>query len=212
MGRNIQDIHRKTGRHGIISATDPRHPHVTWPNGVRVAINIVLNYEEGAEYSWLEDGKNDKLGRIQHSQTARGVARSRNGDAFRIWFARRHLASRPAVRSLQMCPSRCSGCAVCLGERIPRCGRLDECARPRSSGSRVALAGIFDRQPGRRRAAYRRKQWRSTPRVTGQRPLGWNTRSYPQPSIPGTPRRAGGWLPSIIQILVTDDLPYFHRS
>jgi len=41
-----------------------RHvPEVTWPGGARVAINIVLNYEEGAEYSLADgDGVNDAWG------------------------------------------------------------------------------------------------------------------------------------------------------
>ena len=38
-------------------------PKVIWPNGAKVAINLVLVYEEGAEYSWLEDnGRNDNWG------------------------------------------------------------------------------------------------------------------------------------------------------
>jgi hypothetical protein len=30
-------------------------PRVTWPNGARVAISLVVNYEEGAE-NLLQDG------------------------------------------------------------------------------------------------------------------------------------------------------------
>ncbi|HEY0121836.1 MAG TPA: polysaccharide deacetylase, partial [Rhizobium sp.] len=40
----------------------PKPPVVNWPGGVKLAINLVLNYEEGAEYSWLEDGRNDNWG------------------------------------------------------------------------------------------------------------------------------------------------------
>lgn len=41
-----------------------RHvPPVTWPGGAKVAVNIVLNYEEGAEYSISDgDGINDSWG------------------------------------------------------------------------------------------------------------------------------------------------------
>src|SRR5260370_287035 len=38
-------------------------PFVVWPDGAKVAINLVLVYEEGSEYSWLEDnGRNDNWG------------------------------------------------------------------------------------------------------------------------------------------------------
>src|SRR5580698_4744728 len=38
-------------------------PRVIWPHGAKVAINLVLVYEEGSEYSWLEDdGRNDNWG------------------------------------------------------------------------------------------------------------------------------------------------------
>lgn len=34
-------------------------PKVTWPNGANVAVNLVVNYEEGSEYSFDRDGQND---------------------------------------------------------------------------------------------------------------------------------------------------------
>ena len=43
-----------------------RHiPRVRWPDGARVAVNIVLNYEEGSEYTHpAGDGQNDGLAEI----------------------------------------------------------------------------------------------------------------------------------------------------
>jgi len=34
-------------------------PSVEWPGGAKVAVNLVVNYEEGSEYSFDEDGEND---------------------------------------------------------------------------------------------------------------------------------------------------------
>ena len=34
-------------------------PKVEWPNGANVAVNLVVNYEEGSEYSFDRDGEND---------------------------------------------------------------------------------------------------------------------------------------------------------
>src|ERR1700686_2888536 len=46
-----------------------RVPRVHWPGEARVAINIVVNYEGGSEYSYpLGDGRNESL-----AESARGI-------------------------------------------------------------------------------------------------------------------------------------------
>ena len=38
----------------------PNPPHPKWPGGARVALNFVMNYEEGSEYSMMDkDGVSD---------------------------------------------------------------------------------------------------------------------------------------------------------
>ena len=32
----------------------PNPPRVEWPNGARIAVSVVVNYEEGSEYSVLD--------------------------------------------------------------------------------------------------------------------------------------------------------------
>ena len=46
-----------------------RHaPRVRWPDDARVAINLVVNYEEGSEYSYpAGDGRNDGLTEVIYS-------------------------------------------------------------------------------------------------------------------------------------------------
>ena len=34
----------------------PEPPRVTWPGGALVAVNLVVNHEEGGEYSLADDG------------------------------------------------------------------------------------------------------------------------------------------------------------
>lgn len=41
-------------------------PAVVWPNGARVVISVVINYESGAEYSYDEDGRNDTWGEYSY--------------------------------------------------------------------------------------------------------------------------------------------------
>jgi peptidoglycan/xylan/chitin deacetylase (PgdA/CDA1 family) len=44
-----------------------RPPAGTWPNGATVALNVVLNIEEGAERSYSEDGVNEGLGEVSRA-------------------------------------------------------------------------------------------------------------------------------------------------
>jgi peptidoglycan/xylan/chitin deacetylase (PgdA/CDA1 family) len=40
-----------------------RHvPRIEWPDGAKLALNVVVNYEEGSERSFLRDGRNEGLG------------------------------------------------------------------------------------------------------------------------------------------------------
>ncbi len=49
-------------------------PDVHWPNGARLAVNFVLNYEEGSEYSMQDgDGRTDAaLSEVATSRVPRG--------------------------------------------------------------------------------------------------------------------------------------------
>ena len=36
-------------------------PHPKWPGDARIALNIVMNYEEGSEYQFEVDGESEKV-------------------------------------------------------------------------------------------------------------------------------------------------------
>lgn len=75
-----------------------RPPQITWPNGRLVAVNLVVCYEEGSEYSLFEgDGHSDGCG--ESVVGAGRHPRPRHRNAFRIWQPRRHLAHRQAART-----------------------------------------------------------------------------------------------------------------
>ena len=59
-----------------------RHaPRVVWPDNAKVAVSLVMNYEEGSEYSYpAGDERNEGLGEIPYSMDA-GVPRPRDGVA-----------------------------------------------------------------------------------------------------------------------------------
>ena len=40
----------------------PNPPVVKWPNGARIAVSVVVNYEEGSEYSLLDGDPHGETG------------------------------------------------------------------------------------------------------------------------------------------------------
>lgn len=58
-------------------------PAVRWPDDAGVVVSVVLNYEAGSEYSYLDDGRNDSWG--EHSdQVGPQGARPRHRDPLRV--------------------------------------------------------------------------------------------------------------------------------
>src|SRR5438477_11235088 len=47
--------HRRTVGYGL----NPPHPH--WPGEARIAVNFVINYEEGSEYNVYDDGFSEAI-------------------------------------------------------------------------------------------------------------------------------------------------------
>ena len=70
-------------------------PKVTWPGGARIAISLVVNYEEGSELAVGDGDANPErvLSEIGGAAVAGGQARSRHGDDVRVRRARRLLAA-----------------------------------------------------------------------------------------------------------------------
>ena len=52
----------------------PNPPVVAWPNGAKIAVSVVVNYEEGSEYSILDGDPRGKLRENLHP-----TSRSKNG-------------------------------------------------------------------------------------------------------------------------------------
>ena len=72
-------------------------PKVRWKDGARVAVQIVVNVEEGSEKTFaMGDGTND--GYHEFPGRRRGAARPRGRVVLRVRLARRHLAALPGLR------------------------------------------------------------------------------------------------------------------
>jgi peptidoglycan/xylan/chitin deacetylase (PgdA/CDA1 family) len=181
----------------------PNPPRVTWPGGAKVAINLVLNYEEGSEYSWMEDGRNDNWGEynIPVSPPVRDLGTETHfeyGSRAGIWRLAR-LFDRHAI------PVTVSACAVAL-ERNPA---VVEWMNARGHdllghGLRWSEVSSLPREQEERElheavALYRK--------LTGQRPLSWNCRSFPSTNTRDLLVREGEFL--YHSDPCNDDLPYF---
>jgi peptidoglycan/xylan/chitin deacetylase (PgdA/CDA1 family) len=181
----------------------PNPPRVTWPGGVKVAINLVLNYEEGAEYSWLDDGRNDNWGEynLPSSPPVRDLGTETHfeyGSRAGVWRLAR-LFDRTGI------PVTVSACAVAL-ERNPA---VVDWMKARGHdllghGLRWTEFSTMDRAEEERQlhealALYTK--------LTGARPPGWNSRSFPSVNTRDLIVREGGFL--YTSDACNDDLPYF---
>jgi peptidoglycan/xylan/chitin deacetylase (PgdA/CDA1 family) len=168
-----------------------------------VAINVVLNYEEGAEYSWLEDGKNDNWGEynIPNSPNLRDLGTETHfeyGSRAGVWRLAR-LFDRYNI------PVTVSGCAVAL-EKNPA---VVDWMKAR--GHDLLGHGLrwleYSTTSREEEEQHIREAVTLYTKLTGQRPLGWNTRSYPSVNTRDLVVQEGGFL--YYSDPCNDDLPYF---
>ncbi|MBV9858615.1 MAG: polysaccharide deacetylase family protein [Alphaproteobacteria bacterium] len=182
------------------SPPDPR-----WPEGARVAVSIVVNFEEGAEYS-IADGDDENEAVYEIEQRLAGQpdpaidSHFEYGSRAGWWRVMEVLARYGAVATVSA-----SGRAV---ERLPMLA-VDAIRR----GHEVAAHGwrweshhALDEATERERIARTVAAIRE---AAGTRPLGWHTRS---PASYRTRRllvEEGGFLYD--SDAYNDDLPYFVR-
>lgn len=181
----------------------PRPPFVTWPGGAKLAVNIVLNYEEGSEYSWLEDGRNDNWGEynIPESAPVRDLGTETHfeyGSRAGVWRLAR-LFDRYDV------PITVSACAVAL-ERNPEVANWMN-----RRGHDLLGHGLrwreYSTMPREEEARELEQAIALYQKVAGKRPVGWNCRSFPSVNTRDLIVQEGGFL--YYSDPCNDDLPYF---
>ena len=180
-------------------------PDPKWPGGARVAVQFVLNYEEGSEYS-IPDG--DGFSETSLSESQSGIAHGTRdltvesvyefGSRVGFWrildlFAERRL------------PLTVFACALAL-ERHPEAARAiveaghDVCCH----GWRWAKHWLLDEEEERRQI---RKAVASLERTLGSRPLGWYCRYAPGVNTRRLVVEEGGFLYD--SDAYNDELPYW---
>lgn len=182
----------------------PRIPSVTWPNDAYVALNFVINYEEGAEYTWSEDnGRGELLGEFP-SSVPRGQRDLRTESIFEygsragIWRLLR-LFDRYGVKVTVFAS------AMAL-ERNPQVGTWIASSghEPCGHGWRWSEHWHFDRAEEKRRILAAVD---AIERICGQRPRGWNCRNSATVHTRELLVEVGGFVYD--SDAYNDDLPYF---
>lgn len=182
-----------------------RHtPAVRWPGDARLVVNIVVNYESGAEYSLPDgDGRNDSWGEYSYQigPEVRDLGTETHfefGSRAGIWRLAR-LFDRYRV------PVTIGACAQAL-ERNPEVAHwlTDAGHDMLAHGYRWSEVSQLTRQ---QQDDDLRRAVDSIRRLTGERPLGWYCRSFPSVYTRELVVAEGGFLYD--SDASNDELPYF---
>ena len=179
-------------------------PRVTWPGGAQVAINLVLVYEEGAEYS-IPDGDARSDGWGEYADAAPAGIRDLGSETHYEYGRRAGIWRLARLVHGYGVEATVSAAAVAL-ERNP-----EVAAWLRESGHDLLGHGwrwneVFTLTREEEREHLHRAI-ESYLRLLGQRPLGWNSRSFPSVHTRSLVAEEGGFV--YYSDPCNDDLPYF---
>ena len=179
-------------------------PQVRWPGDARIAVSVVVNYEEGAEYSLLDgDAHHETNGEVPSPvppQQRDLVNESffEYGSRVGVWRLL-DLLDKYQVSSTFYC------CALAL-ERNPEVAKeiAERGHEVCGHGYRWEEYHLMDREAERQAID---KTVASLAQTTGQRPLGWFTRYGPSLHTRELVVDEGGFIYD--SGAMNDDLPYF---
>ena len=179
-------------------------PKVTWPNNSRLALQIVLNYEEGAENNILHGDKYSEtfLSEIVEAKPIKG--RHMNMESFYEYGSRRGFWRLHNLFQTKKIPITIFGVAMAL-ER-----NLDICEAIKKANYEVACHGWrwIDYQNVKKTVEkkHMKKAIKTIKKIFGERPLGWYTGRC-SPNTRDLVFDDGGFLYDSDSY--SDDLPYW---
>ena len=181
-------------------------PDPKWPGGARLAVNFVLNYEEGSEYS-VPDGDGASESILSEASLGAGLGKRRDlaiesiyeyGSRAGFWRILRTFAERDVPMTIY-------GCALALERNPPAAKAIaaagyDICCHGWRWIEHYKLSAAEERQ-------HIRRAIKSLERTIGQRPLGWYCRYGPSVNTRRLVVEEGGFLYD--SDCYNDDLPYW---
>ncbi|MBI3966423.1 MAG: polysaccharide deacetylase family protein [Chloroflexi bacterium] len=180
----------------------PTPPKIEWPNGARICVSVVINYEEGAEYSLLDGTRRESAGEVAspvpvHLRDLNMESMFEYGSRAGVWRLLR-LLDRYEI------PCTFFGSALAL-ERNPHVAKAiaqrgDE---PCGHGYRWEEYHDMPREQERERI---RMTVESIQKSVGERPLGWFPRYGPSINSRELLAEAGFLYDNLA---FNDDLPYY---
>jgi allantoinase len=182
----------------------PNPPVVQWPNEARIAVSVVVNYEEGSEYSLLDGDPRGETSGESPSNVPIGERDLANESFFEygsragVWRIMREF-DRYDIKGTFFC------CALAL-ERNPQVGPeiIRRGHEVMGHGNRWEEYYRMDRDTEREAI---KQAVESITRTTGQRPLGWYTRYGPSVNTRELVVEEGGFIYDCNAY--NDDLPYY---
>lgn len=180
-------------------------PVLAWPTGATLAVNLVVNYEEGSEYALSHgDERQETLGEWGSKEFPPGVRNLANESFFeygsRVGFWRlMNIFNKHQVKATF------GVCALAL-EKNPDAARAITAAGHEvcSHGYRWEEHYLMSREQEKERI---RLAVESLERTTGKRPQGWYCRTSPSVNTRELLLAEGGFLYD--SDAYNDDLPYF---
>ena len=181
-------------------------PAADWPGGARIAVSLVVNYEEGSEYSTLDgDAHHETNGEVP-SPVPPGD-RDLNNESFFEYGSRVGVWRLLELFRRYATPATFYCCALAV-ERNPELGREITAQGHEVCGHGYRWEEYHLMEREQERAAIARTV-ESLERTTGQRPVGWFTRYGPSLNTRELVAEHGGFLYDSIGM--NDDLPYYAR-
>ena len=179
-------------------------PLVEWPGGARIAVSVVVNYEEGSEYSTLDgDPRGETIGESPSPVLAgqRDLANEsffEYGSRVGVWRILNTLDEFEVNSTFY-------ACALAL-ERNPQLGPEIVRRGHEVMGHGNRWEEYYNMDRDTERAAIR-SAVESITKSTGQRPLGWYTRYGPSVNTRDLVVEEGGFVYD--SNAYNDDLPYY---
>ena len=179
-------------------------PAIEWPNGARIAVSLVVNYEEGAEYSLLDGDDHHEANNEVPSPIPPGQRDLYNESFFEygsrvgVWRLL-DMFDRHGVKSTFYC------CAQAM-ERNPEVAR-EITARGHEPCGHCYRWSEVHRMSREEEEADMRKTVAAIEATTGERPLGWFTRYGPSVNTRELAVAEGGFIYD--SLALNDDLPHY---